>query len=303
MKVLWLLALCGWVAASTPAWPGVSSAASDGSARIGSARVGSAEAGLERAEASWILVDAATGRIVESHWDDVGRPIPLGSLVKPFTALAYAQGHSLIYPEFECSGAAARCWLPTGHGRVNIRQALAHSCNTYFRLLSDRLAFDDMAQVTSRFGLPAPLRLAETTTYFGLGAQWLIRPLEIVRAYQELVRRREEPGIREIIQGLALAGREGTASGAGPSEASLRHRHGALLAKTGTSPCAHGSGAATPVVRPSNGDGYVILLYPAERPRYTLLVQAHGVPGRQAARIGGQLLSKLLEGASPLAEP
>ena len=303
MKILRLLALCGWVAALTPAWPGVSSAASDGSARIGSARVGSAEAGLERAEVSWILVDAATGRIVESHWDDVGWPIPLGSLVKPFTALAYAQGHSLIYPEFECSGAAVRCWLPTGHGRVNIRQALAHSCNTYFRLLSDRLEFDDMAQVTSRFGLPAPVRMAETVTYFGLGDQWLIRPLEIVLAYQELVRRREEPGIREIIQGLALAGRHGTASAAGPSEVGLDLGRGALLAKTGTSPCAHGSGAATPVFRPSNGDGYVILLYPAERPRYTLLLQAHGVPGWQAAGIGGELLRKLLEGASPLTEP
>lgn len=251
----------------------------------GSPDIVSAGTVASRAGVSWILVDVETGSVVKSNWKEVDQPIPLGSLVKPFAALAYGQGHSLIYPQFECSGTASRCWLPAGHGRVHIKGALAQSCNAYFRRLSDQVEFDDLAGVTSRFGLPAPARGATTDTYFGFGDGWKIRPKEIVGAYGELIRRREEPGVREIVAGLALAAREGTAAGAGRGRTQRT-----ALAKTGTAPCMHSGWLVG--LRPSNGDGYVIVLYPADRPRHTLLLQAHGLTGRQAADIAGELLER-----------
>src|SRR5689334_3397076 len=42
-------------------------------------------------EVSFLLLDAHTGMLLASRWDNPNSPIPLGSLVKPFTALAYAQ--------------------------------------------------------------------------------------------------------------------------------------------------------------------------------------------------------------------
>ena len=64
----------------------------------------------------------------------------------------------------------------------------------------------------------------------------------------------------------------------------------AALAKTGTGPCMHRGHLAG--LRRSNGDGYVIVLYPADRPRRALLLQAHGLTGRQAAETAGELLER-----------
>jgi hypothetical protein len=77
-----------------------------------------------------------------------------------------------------------------------------------------------------------------------------------------------------------------------------------LFAKTGTAPCVHGSPrtVAHPFAEPSSaslaasgGDGYALLIYPSESPRFTLLVQVHGVPGRLAAGQAGRLLRALLK--------
>src|SRR5208337_3714269 len=47
---------------------------------------------------SYLLLDANSGVLLASRWEDSGKPIPLGSLVKPFTALAYAGAHDFRYP-------------------------------------------------------------------------------------------------------------------------------------------------------------------------------------------------------------
>jgi D-alanyl-D-alanine carboxypeptidase len=47
---------------------------------------------------SFLLLDAHTGAVIASRWTDPEKPIPLGSLVKPFTALAYGEQHEFQYP-------------------------------------------------------------------------------------------------------------------------------------------------------------------------------------------------------------
>lgn len=47
---------------------------------------------------SFLLVDAHTGRVLASRWDNPDSPIPMGSLLKPFTALAYGE------PQLSISG-------------------------------------------------------------------------------------------------------------------------------------------------------------------------------------------------------
>ena len=53
--------------------------------------------------------------------------------------------------------------------------------------------------------------------------------------------------------------------------------------KTGTAPCLHAHRLP--------GDGYAVVLYPAESPRFLLLVQVHGVPGSKAAVTAGRARS------------
>jgi len=237
---------------------------------------------------SYVIVSTETSEIVEANWQRLDRPVPAGSLVKPFTALAYAETHSFRYPKLRCRGAEDECWLPKGHGSVGIEQALAQSCNTYFQYLADRVLWADIETVARRFGLAAPPMDAPAGAYIGLGSEWKLQPLAVVRAYEELVRGSGNPGIERLLQGLALGSRGGTGSGIG------RALDGAAaLAKTGTSTCSH---LGDPERKASNGDGYVIALYPAEAPRYTMLVQVHGVPGRVAAIVGGKILVRVVQG-------
>jgi cell division protein FtsI/penicillin-binding protein 2 len=51
--------------------------------------------------------------------------------------------------------------------------------------------------------------------------------------------------------------------------------HGAL-AKTGTAPCV--------AQRKHKGDGFTIILEPADAPRIAILARVHGVPGAEAAK-------------------
>ena len=236
---------------------------------------------------SCVLSETGGREMIYSRWPDFGRPIPLGSLVKPFTALAYAESHGGRFPRVECAPQSG-CWLPSGHGPVEIEEAIASSCNTYFRGLSDQLYHQDLVPVSARFGLSAPPRSAPASAYFGLGDDWQLAPVALVRAYEELLKRSAEPAISRVLAGLQAAAAHGTANGVARALGGL-----SSLAKTGTAPCIHTAGRHR-----SNGDGYALVLYPAGQPRYTLLVRMHGVPGREAANLAGDILRVVVLGSA-----
>jgi cell division protein FtsI/penicillin-binding protein 2 len=114
-----------------------------------------------------------------------------------------------------------------------------------------------------------------------MGSAWRLSPLEVARAYAELASRRAEPGVAEVIEGMRLSASVGTAAAVGSAL-----RGSTALAKTGTAPCSHSPRAA--------GDGYAVVVYPGDSPRYVLLVQVHGVVGRQAAETAARLLPVLV---------
>ncbi len=228
------------------------------------------------AEISYLLLEAESGRVLASRWAEPGRPVPMGSLVKPFTAVAYGGAHAFRYPEFVCRGEASGCWLPKGHGRVGISEALAYSCNGYFRALAAGVSPEDVRHSAQRFGISGPPNSAPVTALIGLESGWKTAPLDMGRAYLELAARAAEPGALEVVRGMALSARAGTGRAIGQ----------AALVKTGTAPCAH-----FPKAR---GDGYVVALYPAESPRFALLMSVHGVPGMRAAGVAGEILRAML---------
>src|SRR5271157_3131717 len=105
---------------------------------------------------SFLLLDARTGTVLASRWDNPEAPIALGSLVKPFTALAYGEHHAFRYPMHTCHGTATGCWLPRGHGDVDLSSAIAYSCNSYFRVLTARMTAAEVSPTAIRFGLEPP---------------------------------------------------------------------------------------------------------------------------------------------------
>jgi cell division protein FtsI/penicillin-binding protein 2 len=233
-------------------------------------------------EVSFLLLDARTGTLLASRWDEFEQPIPLGSLVKPFTALAYGEGHQFRYPTHVCTGAAGGCWLPPGHGRIDVASAIAKSCNSYFRMLTSNMTSADVVPVTKRFGLDLPAPDLSGSNFIGLENRWLISPLHMASAYVELNRRRDQPGAREVLAGMAESARSGTGSEVGQAL-----KHSSALVKTGTAACTHDTRAP--------GDGFAVALVPAEQPELLLMVRVHGVPGAKASVTAGRMLSRLEE--------
>lgn len=229
---------------------------------------------------SFLLLDAGTGAVLASHWDDPERPIPLGSLVKPFTALAYGEHHAFRYPMHECRGTATGCWLPHGHGEVDLTSAIAHSCNSYFRILTANLTASDISPTASRFGLQSPPSDAPSSALAGLGNRWAISPISMARAYLELLRRRDQTGVQQILAGMEESAEQGTGA-----EVDRALPYPDALVKTGTAPCTHAEHAP--------GDGFTVALFPASQPRILLMVRVHGVPGARAAKVAGAMLREM----------
>jgi len=228
---------------------------------------------------SYLLYDAQEGRFIAQKWREPAQPVPVGSLIKPFTALAYAETHNFRFPEHVCVGGNS-CWLPKGHGRLGIVRAIALSCNSYFTSLASNTGEGQVTSVAQRFGLNGPGVNASPEAMAGRFGVWREAPERLVRAYAMLLGRRLQPAIRDIVDGMAESAKAGTAAGL-----SRQGLHQEFLAKTGTAPCTH-SGHAP-------GDGFVMVAWPADFPRYFLLVRQHGVPGALAAALAGRMLRTL----------
>jgi cell division protein FtsI/penicillin-binding protein 2 len=227
---------------------------------------------------AFLVLEAGTRRVVEARWDDPDERVAVGSLIKPFTALAYASAHGLAYPSFVCHGRADDCWLPAGHGRIGAPEAVAGSCNAYFRHLADRTPPEALGATLRWFGIRADVSTATPAVMIGLGDQLKIAPSELARAYLELTSRTNQPGVTPILQGMIASARTGTGRAVGAVLGQVD-----AFVKTGTAPCSHS--------RRATADGYAIVVYPADRPRIGLLVQAHGRTGADTAALAGRLLT------------
>ena len=113
------------------------------------------------------------GRLSQEDWDRIvdapGKPLqnraiqntyPPGSVFKIVMAVAgLAEG--LLHPEERvyCSGATRlydrrwRCWQSRGHGFVDLRGALQHSCDTYFYRQGVKIGIEVIAAYARRLGL------------------------------------------------------------------------------------------------------------------------------------------------------
>ena len=231
---------------------------------------------------SFLLFDARTGELLASRWDSPSVPIPLGSLAKPFTALAYGEQHGFRYPAHTCRGSQSGCWRPGGHGDVDLVSAIAYSCNSYFRILTQELRSPEMSRTANYFGIEPPEERASGMELAGLGPRWKVSPLHMAHAYLELLGNRDNPTVAQIIAGMERSAREGTGA-----EVDRALESGTALVKTGTATCTH--------PRHAPGDGFTVALAPADQPRILLMVRVHGVPGAQAAKTAGQMLRRIQE--------
>jgi len=227
---------------------------------------------------SYLLMDHS-GSVLAERWPSQS-PVPPGSLVKPFLAIAYAEQHGGHFPKVLCQGTRTRCWLPAGHGSLSLEEAIAQSCNTYFRALAIATDRQRAAQTFAHYGLNGPDATARSDSLIGLGIEWKESPHTIAKAYLAIGSERNSSPQAAILKGMLGSAEHGTARSI---DAALGKN--AALAKTGTAVCSHTPQAAA--------DGFTLVLYPAAQPRLLLLVRVHGVTGATSARTAAAMLRSL----------
>ncbi len=223
------------------------------------------------ADTEYFLMRIKGATAIALRWDSPREPAPLGSIVKPFVALAYGASHEFHYVEFNCNG----CWLPRGHGRIGITQAIVVSCNSYFEQLAALTPVEAVEREARRYSLPMPPQV-NPAILIGRYGTWRATPSTTAAAYAELVQRHNEPGVALMLNAMRECARRGTASGL----------HARVAAKTGTAPCVH--------VNPATGDGLVVALFPSEVPEFVLLLRSHAMPGAECARVSAQFFRAAL---------
>jgi stage II sporulation protein D len=194
-------------------------------------------------------------------------PLPVGSLVKPFLAGAWARSHpGSPAPRVLCDGRSG-CWKPSGHGELGLARALAFSCNTYFKAMAAQTPAEGLARAlrAEGFAVAGAVSPAAALGLDGGEDAPVIEPRALLVAYERLVARpwaaAEEPVRQEILAGLREGARIGTARGAR-----------ALLGKTGTVPSLQG--------RPQRTSGWALAIEANGGLRLGLLRDG---TGRQAA--------------------
>jgi cell division protein FtsI/penicillin-binding protein 2 len=195
---------------------------------------------------------------------------------------------------YECTGRDTvagridRCWTPKGHGRVDLEEAIAHSCNLYFRALSRLVSRQDIIQsarrlgMLSRSGFPGSSepdvnpKLDDNNI---LGEAFVVSPAQMLRMALILASRRVTAGVRfdPLHKGLRRCVSEGTAR-----EAWLRKM--SIAGKTGTDMT---SGL------PGHSAGWFIGYAPADNPRYAVVVLLKNGRGSGAARIARDIFGAL----------
>jgi hypothetical protein len=230
------------------------------------------------ADISYLFYDARSDRFIARKWSE-STQVPVGSLVKPFLALAYAETHDYRFPQHVCTGGNS-CWLPKGHGNLGIVQAISFSCNSYFAELGSETGGAQVTLAAQRFGLVGPGANASPEEMAGGSGVWRELPETMVRAYAMLLGRKSQPGVRDIVDGMADSAKNGTAS-----SLARQGLHQSFLAKTGTTVCTHKAHAPA--------DGFVVVAWPADFPCYILMVRQHGVTGAQAAVLAAHILRDL----------
>lgn len=260
----------------------------------------------------YLLVDIHSGQTIAERWPDANKPVPVGSLLKPFVALAYSEllpdspepsaSSPRSFPVVHCHGKSDGCWRAGGHGSLGLEAALAGSCNAYFLALARDLAatramdgqvagMAALQRVSAFYGLPSPPEFGTDAqlqrmpqTLIGLDADWRVTPAALVHAYAVLAAQSRNKVVQRLLTGLKLAAdRGGTA-------AKIGEHLGGVLAKTGTAPCVPESDAPRCL---ASGDGLVVAIFPAEEPKFLLLVRRRGTTGAVAAELAGKMLSRL----------
>lgn len=242
-----------------------------------------------------LVADARTGRLLGGLRMSDARTARFApaSLFKLAIAVTLLEGSARPDAEYRCTGADTlgnrpyRCWLPSGHGTLDLDGAIAVSCNIYFRNAARRLSRSTLGSRARSLGLLPPDYSARISDETLLGRTAPVSPAELMQTALVLASRGRlarppltlsAPRYRALYTGLRECVRSGTAH-------SAWSRRTTIGGKTGT--------AEIPGV-PGGHAGWFVGFAPFERPQYAIVVLKRRGVGSDAAAIAREVLETLL---------
>jgi penicillin-binding protein 2 len=109
--------------------------------------------GLGSTRGSVVAMDPYTGRVITIINPNDGllsayQPCSVFKIVVAVAGLT----EGIITPDsvYECNGG---CWMWPGHGAIDLRRALAQSCNPYFEAVGERLGYERVQKYSHLLGL------------------------------------------------------------------------------------------------------------------------------------------------------
>jgi cell division protein FtsI/penicillin-binding protein 2 len=255
-------------------------------------------------------------------------PHCVGSLLKPFLVLAAAEDHlfdvqnaeivRLRFLPIPCTGiptarCPVECWYKKGHGPLDLKSALAVSCNQFFFQLAQRVSAKTYCGILEKFGLtfvqgmnssnvPRDLTQQDVSPelMIGLNSQFRLIPFDLLRAYLVLINggysyngrqtffsSESIAAMRNIGSAFRLGALEGTSQLA---QAELPE-NSSLIGKTGTSPRIMHQRLV-----PHRTDGWFVGAFPAEQPAIAVMVYfPNGLGAKNAAPLGGKTMRAYLQ--------
>ncbi|MEJ7776020.1 MAG: penicillin-binding protein 2 [Sphingomicrobium sp.] len=116
---------------------------------------------------------------------------PPGSTIKPMGALALLEHGVNPADRIHCPGGyrlGNRFFRCLGrHGSVDMRRAIAKSCNTYFYAMGHRVGYDNIAPMAKRLGLGAEFNLPVVSQSYGTvpNSEWKLRKFNEKKGFVE----------------------------------------------------------------------------------------------------------------------
>lgn len=204
-----------------------------------------------------------------------------GSLLKPFAILSIENDSEVTHKCTGWSNMQQRCWLRESHGKINLIEALAYSCNSYFiQYFTKKINLEQNYELLSYYlsfkGKYSEKEFIEES--IGLGTSIKTTPVEILKSYNKLFREKPE-GIEIIRQGM----KECIYYGTGELFSDITGVIDAAC-KTGTSYRIKDNGEYDW----RNNTGWFLIMYPADEPKYSFLYVTEITTDKKAVKVGSK---------------
>jgi stage II sporulation protein D len=210
---------------------------------------------------------------------------PLGSVAKIVTAYgALKAGITTSEQLIVCEGRFEGRTCRKAHGRLDVTQALARSCNVHFLKLGAQLGPSRLSGAAKRFGFANSTGTLDAA--IGVGAAFRASPAELAKAISIVATDRGDRHLAPIRAGLRLALEgDGTARGLGGPGRSA-------AGKTGTA-------IFDPLSDPPRWYGHFVGYAPADAPEIAVAIR---IEGRSAAKDAVPVADQVLRAFSPRPE-